>query len=248
MYVTGGSRVLFAVGEMQAGPRWLTRLNGVRVPVLSVLVMWIVGVLFLLPFPAWQKMVNYITSITVLAYGLGPVVLLILREHQPDLQREFLLPGAGFIAPLAFIASNWIVSWTGYATNSFLFIMVAVGLAIYAAWHHLIAGKSVADFGWRHISWLLAWMQVRAIDQSLQGLSEVPLAEPDSDMGVVPSETSAGNQHHTRLFQQPLGKLRCRHSLLQSGKGNTAEAPLHAARQWSPATRQSDRCRSTGSV
>jgi amino acid transporter len=40
MYVTGGSRILFAVGELGAGPRWLTRLNSAQVPLLSVLVMW----------------------------------------------------------------------------------------------------------------------------------------------------------------------------------------------------------------
>jgi hypothetical protein len=28
--------------------------------------MWIVGIVFKLPFPAWQLLVNYITSITVL--------------------------------------------------------------------------------------------------------------------------------------------------------------------------------------
>ena len=157
MYVTGGSRILFAVGELGAGPRWLTRLNTAQVPLLSVLVMWVVGVLFLLPFPAWQKMVDYITSVTVLTYGLGPVVLLILRDSQPELKREFRLPGAGIIAPLAFIASNWIVYWTGYQTNSFLFIVVAAGFALYAAWFHVVAGKPAAEFGWKHISWLLAW-------------------------------------------------------------------------------------------
>ncbi len=157
MYVTGGSRILFAVGELGAGPRWLTRLNRAQVPLLSVLVMWVVGVLFLLPFPAWQKMVNYITSVTVLTYGLGPVVLLILRDSQPELKRAFRLPGAGIIAPLAFIASNWIVYWTGYVTNSFLFILVAVGFALYAAWFHVVAGRPAAEFGWKHISWLLAW-------------------------------------------------------------------------------------------
>jgi amino acid transporter len=157
MYVTGGSRILFAVGELGAGPRWLTRLNNAQVPLLSVLVMWAVGVLFLLPFPAWQKMVNYITSVTVLTFGLGPVVLLILRENQPDLKRAFRLPAAGIIAPVAFVASNWIVYWTGYQTNSFLFILVAVGFALYAGWYHLVAGRPAAEFGWKHISWLLAW-------------------------------------------------------------------------------------------
>ena len=132
MYVTGGSRILFAVGEMNAGPRWLTVLNAAKAPWGAVLVMWIVGILFLLPFPAWQLMVNYITSITVLTYGLGPIVLLVLRRNQPSLHRPFQLKGAEILAPVAFICSNWIIYWTGFTTNSFLFGLVGAGFVLYA--------------------------------------------------------------------------------------------------------------------
>ncbi|MGN6584171.1 MAG: APC family permease [Rhizobiaceae bacterium] len=157
MYITGGSRILFANGEMSAGPRWLTLLNGAAAPWAAVAVMWAVGVLFLLPFPAWQLMVNYITSITVLTYGLGPIVLLVLRKNQPTLERPFRLWGANILAPVAFICSNWIVYWTGYKTNSFLFILVAIGFVLYALYYHLVARKPVAEFGWGNIGWLLAW-------------------------------------------------------------------------------------------
>ena len=94
MYVTGGARILYGVGDMDAGPRWLLRLNRAKAPLLAVLVMWVVGILFLLPFPAWQLMVGYITSITVLTYGLGPVVLIVLRRNCPDMVRPFRLWGA----------------------------------------------------------------------------------------------------------------------------------------------------------
>ena len=157
MYVTGGSRVLFAVGEMSGGPRRLTALNAAKAPWLAVLVMWAVGILFLLPFPAWQLMVNYITSITVLTYGLGPIVLLVLRRSQPALPRTFRLRGAEVLAPLAFICSNWIIYWTGFKTNSFLFLLVAVGFILYALYYHFIAKKPAVDFGWRYIAWLLPW-------------------------------------------------------------------------------------------
>ena len=93
MYVTGGSRVLFAAGEMAAGPSSLTKLNRNKVPWVAVLVMWVVGTLFLLPFPAWQQMVSYITSVTVLTYGLGPVALLVLRRNIPDMKRPFRMAG-----------------------------------------------------------------------------------------------------------------------------------------------------------
>ena len=157
MYVTGGARVLYANGEMRSGPRWLTRLNGAKAPWASVLVMWVVGILFLLPFPAWQLMVNYITSITVLTYGLGPIVLLVLRTNRPDLRRSFRLPGAGLIAPVAFVCSNFIIEWTGFVTNSFLFGLVAIGFIIYALYYHFVVRRPVAEFGWRHIAWLLPW-------------------------------------------------------------------------------------------
>jgi amino acid transporter len=157
MYVTGGSRVLYAVGEMRAGPGWLTRLNAARAPWLSVLVMWVVGILFLLPFPAWQLMVKYITSITVLTYGLGPIVLLVLRRNRPAMTRPFRLRGAGILAPIAFICSNWIIEWTGFETNSFLFALVAIGFVLYALHFHLVARQPAASFGWQHIAWLGAW-------------------------------------------------------------------------------------------
>ena len=157
MYVTGGARVLFAVGEMRAGPGFFTQLNDAAAPWAAVLVMWLVGILFLLPFPAWQLMVNYITSITVLTYGLGPIVLLVLRRNRPDMPRPFRLAGAGMLAPLAFICSNWIIEWTGFRTNSFLFGLVAVGFALYGLWFHFVARQPAAAFGWRHIAWLLPW-------------------------------------------------------------------------------------------
>jgi amino acid transporter len=157
MYLTGGSRILFAVGELNAGPRWLTLLNAAKAPWTSVLVMWIVGVLFLLPFPAWQLMVNYITSITVLTYGLGPIVLLVLRRTQPDLPRPFRLPAAEILAPVAFICSDWVVYWSGFATNSALFIIIIIGFVLYALYYHLIAKNPAEQFGWRYIAWLLPW-------------------------------------------------------------------------------------------
>ncbi|RDU97775.1 APC family permease [Trinickia dinghuensis] len=157
MYVTGGSRILFATGEMEAGPRALAKLNRNKVPWVAVLMMWVVGVVFLLPFPAWQKMVNYITSITVLTYGLGPVALLVMRRNLPNMKRPFRMWAAPVLAPLAFICSNLIIYWTGFATNTFLFSLVAVGFVIYALYYHLVLRKSPSDFGWRQIAWLLPW-------------------------------------------------------------------------------------------
>ena len=177
MYMTGGARVLFATGEMKAGPQRLSVLNAAKAPWLAVVVMWVVGVLFLLPFPAWKAMADYISSITVLTYGLGPIVLLVMRRNQPNLRRPFRLWGADVIAPIAFVCSNWIILWSGFKTNSFLFGLVAVGFALYALHYHFIAKRSAEDFGWRTIAWLLPWFGGMWV---LSGLSGI-----DGGLGVL---------------------------------------------------------------
>ncbi len=157
IYLTGGSRILFANGEMNAGPKALTWLNRAQIPWVSVALMWGVGVIFLLPFPAWQKMVNYISDITALTYGLGPIVLLILRRDHPDLERPFRLMGAGIVAPIAFICCDLIILWSGFITVTWLFGIVLTIFALYLIYYFLIAHESAADFGWNHIWWLGAW-------------------------------------------------------------------------------------------
>jgi amino acid transporter len=80
--------------------------------------MWVVGPIFLLPFPAWQQRVNYITSLTVLTYGLGPITLRVLRRKLSELKRPFRLAATSIIAPLAFICSNLVIYWTVFKTNT----------------------------------------------------------------------------------------------------------------------------------
>lgn len=156
-FVTGGSRVLYAVGDTRGGPTALAQLSENGVPWVAVIVMWVVGVLFLLPFPAWQLLVGYISSITVLTYGLGPVALLVLRKSLPQAERQFDLPFAQVIAPVAFIASNLIVFWTGFHTNTVLFGILGVGFILYSGYCHLVLRAPPSEFGWRNIAWLLPW-------------------------------------------------------------------------------------------
>jgi hypothetical protein len=135
----------------------------------SVVLMWVLGVVFLLPFPAWQKMVDYISDITALTYGLGPIVLLVLRRDQPDLARPFRLIGAGIIAPIAFICCDLIILWSGFTTVTWLFGIVVFIFVLYLAYFYLIAREASADFGWDHIWWLGVWFGGMWILSALSG-------------------------------------------------------------------------------
>jgi len=100
-------------------------------------------------------MVSYITSVTVITYGLGPIVLLVLRRNQPTLRRPFRLWSGEVLAPIAFVCSNWILYWTGFRTDSFLYIIMIIVFVVYAVYYHLVARTPSAEFGWRYIAWPL---------------------------------------------------------------------------------------------
>jgi len=158
MWVTTTPRVLYAMGEESLWPRFFTRVNGHGVPWIGVLATFGIGTLFLLPFPSWQKLVDYASSATVLSYGIGPVVLLALRQVHPRLERRsFRLPAVRLVAALAFIASNFVMFWAGYAVLTFLLALVAGAFLCYTGyrWLRREGWADLAD--WRSAWWLLPY-------------------------------------------------------------------------------------------
>ena len=161
IYATASPRITMAAGEMGNAPRHVIKLNRQGVPWIGLIVAYLVGVIFFFPFPSWQKLVTAVSLITVLSYGIGPVILLSLRRSLPDADRPFRLKAVRIISALAFIAANWIIYWTGYETVVVLFIFVAVYVVGYLVWHvfkHLTgSGKALAELDWKHAWWLVPY-------------------------------------------------------------------------------------------
>ncbi len=157
IYVTAASRITMATGEIGSGPRVLARINQSGVPWAALLVTYLVGIMFFFPFPSWQKLVSYISSVTVLSYSIGPIVLLHLRRTMPDRERPFRLWAPWVIAPLAFIVSNWIIFWTGLNTLNFMFGLLLVLFVLYLIYFYGFKSGSGEGFGWAHIWWLFPY-------------------------------------------------------------------------------------------
>jgi len=157
IYITGSPRIIMAAGEMGNAPRHMVQLNRHGVPWAGLIVTYIVGVVFFFPFPSWQKLVSAVSLITVLSYSIGPVILLHLRRTLPGAQRPFRLRAAGVIAPIAFIASNWIIYWTGYAVTEWMFGAVFAYIVAYLAWY-FAARRPPKELGWRHGWWVIPYL------------------------------------------------------------------------------------------
>ncbi len=160
IYATASPRITMAAGEMGNAPKHVIRLNRHGVPWIGLIVAYLVGVVFFFPFPSWKKLVSAVSLITVLSYGIGPVILLALRKSMPDADRPFKLRAVRIVSAIAFIAANWIIYWTGYDTVITLFIFVAVYVAGYLAWHmvRFLMGKGTPEkLDWKHAWWLLPY-------------------------------------------------------------------------------------------
>jgi amino acid transporter len=157
IYITGSPRILMAAGEMGGAPPQVAKLNRWGVPWIALIATYIFGAAFFFPFPSWSKLVSAVSSITVLSYAIGPVILLHLRSILPGAGRPFRLKGAGAVSMVAFIASNWIIYWTGNYVMSVLFVLVGGYVVFLLVWHILVKKLPASSLGWEHAWWLLPY-------------------------------------------------------------------------------------------
>jgi amino acid transporter len=156
IYLTVTARLSYAMGKNRTAPAVLARLDRRGVPWTSLILAFLVGLVFFLPFPGWQKLVGFITSATVLSFGSGPLVLGAMRRELPAQPRPFRLAGGDLVPLLAFWASNLIVYWTGWSTNAKLFLAIVLGLLVLAAQQASPRRRFALD--WRAGSWVWAWL------------------------------------------------------------------------------------------
>ena len=155
IYNTTASRVIYATADAGLLPRRFAQISARGVPITSPAFSFPAGLLFLLPLPPWRVLVTYLSSIGVLAYGVGPVVLFAFRRTLPEAQfpRPFRLRWADVIAPLAFIVANLVVFWAGAVVVDHLFGGLLAVFVLYCL-HQLVTHGGLAHLEWRGAWWI----------------------------------------------------------------------------------------------
>ncbi|MGH3585612.1 MAG: APC family permease [Pseudonocardia sp.] len=157
IYAGVTTRLAYANARNGNAPQALTRLNARGIPWVSVLVMFVVGCFFFLPFPGWQQFIGFITSAFAVSFGAGPLVVGALRRQLPDQERRFRVPGGDVLPYLAFLASGLLVFWAGWAINEKMFIALIVGYVVFAA-YSAYAKDRMPPLEFRSGSWFPLWV------------------------------------------------------------------------------------------
>src|SRR5699024_6942236 len=150
------ARLSYAQGRNGNAPKVLTKLNRRGVPWVSVVLMFVVGCIFFIPFPSWQQLVGFIVSATVLSFGSGPLVLAAMRRQLPQQERPYRLVGGDIIPYLAFLSANLIVYWTPWQENQAVFSAVALGYVLFVA-YYMYARHRMPPLQLRAGWWFLPW-------------------------------------------------------------------------------------------
>lgn len=164
VFTASTARIGYGLSEIGFFPQGLKKLTKKGVPIRSMVVNYIVGLLLFLPFPGWQKLATFIISCFIVSYIIGPLAIVGLRNKYPKMSRPFLLPLANFIAPFAFYICNLLIYWTGWQTVSKIMLVLAAGILyfIYSHYRQNKNNESVLQSLMRS-SWLIFYFALLAI-------------------------------------------------------------------------------------
>jgi len=152
MYQTSTSRVGYGLARNHYFPqafRWTDR-NGV--PWFSLIMSFLLGLVFLLPFPSWKTLVGLVTSASVLMYAGAPLSLSAFRKQVPEVSRPYRMPWAVWMSPLAFIFACEIIYWSGFDTVYKLGICVVIGYILIGI--SMAFDKERPPLDWKSAQWL----------------------------------------------------------------------------------------------
>ncbi len=159
IYLTSASRISFGLSKNGYIPDAFEKTSiRHRVPVFGIIVTGLIGLIFLLPFPSWAKLVGVVTDASVLMYAGAPLALGALRRQKPDLPRPYRLPAAHIMAPLGFVLATFIVYWAGWGTYSTLLIVMIIGFVLMAISYIFGLNANRPHIDWAAAIWVFPYL------------------------------------------------------------------------------------------
>jgi amino acid transporter len=156
MYQTSSSRIGYGLGRNRYFPQVFTRVDKNGIPWVSLIVAFVAGLFFLLPFPSWHSLVGLVTTASVLMYAGAPLAMGAFRRQVPEADRPYRVPAGGVVAPIAFIIANMLIYWSGFEVVWKLGIVMVIG--------YVLIGISMAfdenrpPLDWKSAVWLPVYL------------------------------------------------------------------------------------------
>jgi amino acid transporter len=132
VFLGEATRAVYGVGADGFFPKPLLRIQQrTRIPWIALIVTTIVGGIFIAPFPSWYLFAGFVTDTFAVSLIMGPLTLLALRRHAPNLRRPFRLPAPFWIGAVAFIGGAFVIYWTAFGGLFYVMTVLFLVLPIF---------------------------------------------------------------------------------------------------------------------
>ena len=131
VYTAATSRILYGLAKDFFPQSFLNKINKFSSPVYCLWLNALVGACFLMPFPTWQQLVDFLSSIVVFSYLAGPITLIVLRQELPDLKRSFKVFNYKLVGYAGFACCSLLIYWSNIYNLIYLALLVGVLIVVY---------------------------------------------------------------------------------------------------------------------
>jgi amino acid transporter len=156
IYQTSTSRVTYGLARNRYYPQIFAKVDSRGVPWVSLIMAFLLGLVFLLPFPSWSALVGLVTSASVLMYAGAPLSMGMFRKVLPEADRPYRVPAGAVISPLAFVITGLIMYWSGFEVIWKLGIVLVIGYVLIGVCMAFDSQRPPLD--WKSAQWLPVYL------------------------------------------------------------------------------------------
>jgi amino acid transporter len=156
IYTTGTSRISYGLARNKYAPAMFAKVDRNGIPWVGLIFAFLIGLLFLLPFPSWHSLVGLITGASVLMYAGAPLSLGAFRGQVPDANRPYRLPAANVLSPIAFVVADLLIYWSGFEVVWKLGVVLVIGYIVLGVSMAFDRNRPKIDF--MSATWLPVWL------------------------------------------------------------------------------------------
>jgi len=158
VYLGTSARISYALGEEEVLPDQLTKVSSRGVPIYSILLAFVIGLIAFLPFPSWSSLVGLVTGATAIMYAFAPPSLAALMKSDPDRDHPYKVPFPEIVIPTSFVAANLVIYWGGFEATWKLLTGIFIGRVIFEIALRRRPNVDRKDLDWRAASWIWPWL------------------------------------------------------------------------------------------
>ena len=158
IYTSSTARVSYGLSKNGYVMPLFEKTNNKGVPWFSLAFAFIASLIFFLPFPSWQDLVELVTDASLLMYAGAPLAFGVFRLHHNERPRAYRLPLGGFWSPIAFFVANMLIFFSGWDVVWKLGICILIGYVLVGSNFAFKLNPRAPKLDWRSAQWLPVYL------------------------------------------------------------------------------------------